>query len=280
MGLVVRVSEHILDKTGFLAGPDRTRAEEMNRFFADPDIKAVICARGGYGALRILKHLDFSILAKNPKIILGFSDISALLCAVLRQSRIGVFHGPTVCQMGKMDFTSRIFIQDALMGDSPYLIEARDSIIFKAGKAQGPVLGGNLTTICHLLSTGYLPDFKGCVLLLEDVGEAPYRLDRMLTQLRMSGRLDHLAGIALGDFTRCGDPNEVYRVLGDRLGGLNIPVIAGFPVGHGPTNLTVPLGLVAVLDTETNTLSFPEIPTWNEKPDEGASMGKAFTEIV
>ena len=261
LGLKVAVSKSIYQKTGFLAGPDRLRAGEMNRFAQDPDIHAIICARGGYGAMRILQDLDFSAFARHPKIVMGCSDITALFCALLCKSNMVVFHGPTVCQMGKRDIATRLFFQDAVMKGTPYLVAARDSIIITPGTAQGPVLGGNLTLLCHLLSTGFLPDFKDCILVLEDVGEAPYRIDRMLTQLRLAGRLDHVAGIALGDFTRCGDPNQVYRVLKDRLGDLNIPVLAGFPVGHGFTNLTVPLGPVAVLDTETNTLSYPEAPT-------------------
>ena len=263
LGLKVAVSKAIFEKTGYLAGPDRIRVGEMNRLVNDPNIHAIICARGGYGALRILRDLDFKAFARHPKIFMGCSDISALLCAVLEKSNMVVFHGPTVCQMGKKDVVTRLFLADAIMKNRPYLVEAVDSIIITPGQAQGPVLGGNLTILCHLLSTGFLPDFKGCILLLEDVGEAPYRIDRMLTQLLLAGRLDHVAGIALGDFTRCGDPNQVYRVFKDRLGNLNIPVLAGFPVGHGATNVTVPLGPVAVLDTDTNTLSYPEAPTKN-----------------
>jgi muramoyltetrapeptide carboxypeptidase len=256
MGFQVVMPEEIHSRHGFLAGSDRQRSELVHRFFTDPSVDAVVCARGGWGSMRILPLLDFESLAQKPKIFVGFSDVSALLWALHRRSSLTVFHGPMVLSLAEAEASTRRAFHRALCGAQPVEIAAEPRTVLQAGRCRGTVVCGNLTTLCHLVGTPFAPALNGCILMLEDTGEAPYRIDRMLTHMTMAGCFRGLRGLALGSFAGCGDPAEVRRVFAEHFADREIPMLAGFPVGHDEPNLTVPVGEGAVLDTESGTLRF------------------------
>lgn len=254
LGLKVVVPRAVFNRHGYLAGTDDQRAEAFNRLAVDPDIKAIVCARGGYGSLRLLDLLDFEAFAQNPKIFVGFSDVTALLAALIRHCRCVVFHGPMAATVTGPDADS---LQQALMApDAPQL---RGRLALRPGMAAGPVVGGNLTTFCHLLGTAFEPKLDRVIWFIEEKGEATYRIDRMLTQMKLAGRLDGLAGVILGRFTDCGDPAVIYRLVADIVP--DIPIMAGLDAGHGTPNLTLPIGLEAVLDAGACTLRYQRAAT-------------------
>ncbi len=212
MGFNTSVPEGLFNKKGYFAGSDLERAEMVNRYFADTTIKAIMCARGGYGSIRILSLLDYETIQKNPKIFVGFSDVSALLSTLYLRCRLVTFHGPTVTTLGNSDnMTKDSLLSMITSGEKPE-IAMESGITIQPGSASGPVLGGNLNTLCHLLGTRFQPDFKGCILFLEDRGEAPYRVDRMLSQMKLAGCFNRLAGFILGTFEDCGNTDDIIRI--------------------------------------------------------------------
>ncbi|MCP4689463.1 MAG: LD-carboxypeptidase [Desulfobacterales bacterium] len=256
MGFVPRFSDDIFEASGYLAGSDVHRAEQVNGMFADPSIKAIICARGGYGGMRILPYLDFESIKQHPKIFLGFSDISALLWTLGVRCNLATFHGPVVTSLGKAtDRAKRAFLRAVSSGDAVEISSGHGSPA-RPGRASGPTVGGNLTTLCHLVGTPYAPDFEGCILILEDRNEAVYRIDRMLVQMKLAGCLDGIRGLVLGDFDECGAIEKIIRIVEDIFADDAIPIMAGFDIGHGKTNLTVPMGLDATLDADEGRLRF------------------------
>jgi muramoyltetrapeptide carboxypeptidase len=254
----------LLSRTRYLAGDDRRRARELTAALADPGIRCVVAARGGYGSMRILSEVwpvtEGHPAAPGPaKLLVGFSDITALHAAVQASGRVSV-HGPVVTQLGAQPETvvERFFsiLEDKTTPPAPLA-----GTPFVGGVAEGPLLGGNMSLLTRLLGTPWLPDLTGAVLLLEDVGEQPYRIDRMWTHLRLAGVLDRLAGVALGDFTDCEAPGveftlrDVIEALAREAG---LPCVGGFPMGHGAVNVPVPLGTRVRLDGGAGTLSFLE----------------------
>ena len=261
MGFNTLVTEMLFNKKGYFAGSDLERAEMVNRYFADPAIKAIICARGGYGSIRILSSLDYKAIQKNPKIFVGFSDVSALLSTLYLRCRLVTFHGPTVTTLGNSDDRTKDSLLSMITsGDKPKIV-IKNGITIKSGSASGPVLGGNLNTLCHLLGTPFQPDFKGCILFLEDKGEVPYRFDRMLSQMKLAGCFNGLAGLILGNFEDCGNPDDIIRIADDIFKDDDIPMLAGLEVGHGKRNLTISTGLNATVNTEQKLLIFNEPAT-------------------
>ncbi|MEV5574285.1 LD-carboxypeptidase [Spirillospora sp. NPDC052269] len=272
LDLDVMVGKHTLDAANLseagavrddwyrLAGTDAARAADLADAWCDPSVRAVLCARGGYGATRLLDHLDWAALASaatgpEPKILHGSSDITALHSAF--GARLGVttsfgpmaasqiIAGPGPDEDGEGAVAG---LRAALFGSGT--IEAAGTSVIRDGRAEGPLTGGTLSLLTALLGTPDAPPpAAGGIVFLEDVSEEPYRLDRMLTQLIQSGWLDGVAGIALGSFHDCGDPAEAEAVLAARLAPLGVPVLAGLPAGHGPRQLTLELGAPAVLDT-------------------------------
>ncbi|WP_162459166.1 S66 peptidase family protein [Desulfosarcina ovata] len=256
MGFKLVVPPDIFDRDGYLAGTDRRRADQLMRLFSDPGIDGIISARGGYGAMRILTLLDAAVIARTPKPFVGFSDITVLLDFLTRRCGMVAFHGPTVTTLGHGDPATHERFLSALTTRAPIRLPAEPPRVLSPGRASGRFCCGNLTLFCHLLGTPFQPDFNAAILLVEDRGEAPYRIDRMLTQMRLAGCFDNLAGLALGTFSQCGSNTEVDRIVTDRLGDLDIPILGGFPVGHEGTNTTLPVGIAAVLDTASGTLAF------------------------
>ncbi len=255
--------ERIFQQDRYLAGPDARRLAELTAAFGDDSMRGIFCARGGYGAMRLLPRLSFD--AFSPKPLVGFSDITALHL-VLRQKDWVTFHGPVVTQLGResSEMVDRLFRVLESSAPAPSL---RASGTFVDGTVEGPLVGGNLSVLTRLIGTPYLPALNGAVLLLEDVGERPYRLDRMWTHLRLAGVFEQVAGIALGEFTACEEHDapytsaDVLRSLSEETG---LPCAFGFPIGHGAANAVVPLGLRVRLDATERRLDFLESATAEE----------------
>lgn len=264
-------TKNILAKHGYLAGKDQLRLDDLHQMFSNPKINGIWCIRGGYGCTRILQNIDYQIIKNNPKALIGYSDITALLQAIHLKTGLIGFHGP-VAVSPLTDFNLDIF-QKVLMNPSPQLElknamenreNAADNFQTKAirqGAATGILTGGNLSLISALAGTPYEVSYKNKILFLEDVGEKPYRIDRMLTQLRQSGDLNQAAAIILGIFKGCkGDEDSLslMETLNDRLGDLQIPVIYGMSIGHIDNQLTLPVGIKARLDTVSETITLLE----------------------
>jgi muramoyltetrapeptide carboxypeptidase len=245
----------ILARRRYLAGDDARRLTELAAALADPQIKAVFCARGGYGAMRLLRELEGAPI--TPKAVVGFSDIVALHAALGRAGHITV-HGPVLTQLGALPAATheRLF---ALL-ESPRPAEPlHGGMTFVGGIAEGPLVGGNLVTLTALLGTPYAPCFDGAVLLLEEIGERPYRLDRMWTHLALAGVFRRIRGIVLGSFTGCEERDADFTstdVLRDLASATGLPCAAGFPIGHGELNEPVPLGVRVRLDASERSLRF------------------------
>jgi len=240
----------IFARSGFLAGPDDRRRAELQSALRDPDARAVIATRGGYGLARIAHALDLRALRDAPRWIVGFSDITALHVEAA-SAGVASLHADNVASLGRGNAPARArFVRALEEPDAPRRFESLT--VYRAGAAEGPLAGGNLTVLFACAAAGRLHLPQGCILVLEDVGEAPYRVDRMLSALTARGALDQVAGVVLGDFTdappgRYGVPME--SVLRERLAELRIPVLAGLPVGHGRDNHPLHLGMVAKIES-------------------------------
>jgi muramoyltetrapeptide carboxypeptidase len=249
----------VFEQHRYLAGDDTRRLRELGAALADPQIRAVFCARGGYGAMRLLQRLAAAGPPGPPKALVGFSDITALHLWLQTCGRISV-HGPVLTQLARLpaQTSERLFSLLESPDPPPPL---RGTLTHVGGVAEGPLLGGNLSVFTRLLGTPFMPALDGAVLLLEDQGERPYRLDRMWTHLELAGVFSRVRGIALGSFTGCEEKNGSYtsaEVLGDLARATGLPCAGGFPVGHGELNEPVPLGARVRLDAERCTLSFLE----------------------
>jgi muramoyltetrapeptide carboxypeptidase len=256
MGFHTVFPKELMNAEGYLAAPDSIRADHIHRYFSDKTIKAILCARGGYGSMRILPMLDFDLIGKNPKIFMGFSDITVLLAAFYKKCGLVTFHGPMASTLPSSDSLSRDSFLNTLTSSVHSPLSLAECSVIYEGKASGSLIGGNLTNLCHLMGTPYQPDSRGHILLIEERGEALYRIDRMFTHLRLAGFLEGIRGMILGAFEGCGEYEAVTEIADDICGGLGIPIIAGFGSGHGKRNLTLPMGLPAVLDTEKLSLEF------------------------
>ena len=265
MGFKVKLGRNLRKRWGFLAGKDKERAGDVMEMFTDRKVRGIICLRGGYGTPRLLPLLDYQAIRENPKVFLGFSDITALQCAFLKKSNLISFHGPmTASHFIKKDYPS--FWRDSLLklvtdpvaaGSISRGYTDKTISIVRRGKVSGELIGGNLSLLCTLIGTPFQPDFRKKILFLEDVDEVPYRMDRLLTQMLLAGVLQQVAGIAVGICENCNDPKAKtageYRqsledVLKERLLPLKVPVVIGLPFGHVPYNATLPVGGRATLD--------------------------------
>lgn len=257
MGFALKVDDRVYTKTGYLAGLDEDRAALLTELFADDTVDAVMCARGGYGCMRILPLLDLAVLARSQKPLIGFSDCTALFCALYSKGARNCWHGPVVTQLNDLSGESLGVFKAALRGDE-LVFEAAHGECLHKGKAQAPFFGGNLAVLMHMAGTPYFPDLSGHVLFLEEQNEPLYKIDRMFTQLKLMGVIDNLAGIVLGEFINCGEVKAVHARLKELVDGLNIPVLTEFPSGHAYTNMMMPLGAPCILDSAAKTLAFPK----------------------
>lgn len=256
LGFKPYVPEGIFASQDSFAGPDGHRAEQLMRLFVDDSVRAILCARGGFGSLKVLPLLNYEMIKRHPKAVVGFSDITALLCALTERCGWVTFHGPMVATLPETDPESYRSLLGALVADYPVVVKPAGGVTLRPGVASGPVIGGNLTTLCHLIGTPYEPVWEGRILFMEERGEALYRIDRMLTHLKLAGCLDRLAGLVLGDFEGIEIMTDVWRVVMQVTETVHYPIAAGFPFGHGARNETVPVGNLAVLDAGIPSLTF------------------------
>ena len=273
LGLKVRMGENVLGRRGYFAGTDAERAEDLNRQFADPEIKGIVAVRGGWGCARILPLVDFENIRKNPKILVGYSDVTALLLSIYAKTGLVTFHGPV--GMGPWNsfstdyFKKILFQKEAPVMKNPEnkgdnLTQVRDRVVtITPGRATGRLLGGNLTVLSAIVGSGYLPDWKDSILFLEDVGENIYRIDRMLTQLKLAGILDAAKGFIFGKCTDCG-PGEGYgsltleELFDDFIKPLGIPAWQGAMIGHEADKFTLPIGMEAAINSTAGTINLLE----------------------
>lgn len=257
LGWEPRVGAHVLGRAGYLAGSDADRLADLDDAFRDPAVDGVWCLRGGYGAMRLLDHVDYDAIARRPRALLGYSDITALHCAVASRAGLVTFHGP-VARASLPPFARRS-LRAAVVSHEQPCGEAPAARPLRPGTAEGLLAGGNLALLAALAGTPYAPDLRGTILVLEDVGEAVYRVDRMLQQLRLSGMLGGVRALVFGQCTDCPDgAGAGVRTLDDVLtelaDDLSIPCLAGLPVGHIDDQWTLPLGALATLDVSARRL--------------------------
>lgn len=273
LGLKVRAGKHLLGRHGYFAGTDAERAGDVNDAFADPDVGAVFALRGGWGCSRILPLIHYDIIRGNPKIFMGYSDITALLLAIVDRARMVTFHGPVASSSWdpfSTGYMERVLFKgDAVTmsnpTDHPDTLAQRHNRVqtIRPGRARGPIVGGNLTVLTTIIGSGYLPDFDGRILFVEDVGENIYRIDRMLAQLALAGRLKNIRGFIFGHCTDC-EPEPGYggltlmQVLEHHIRPLNIPAWFGAMIGHIDKQFTVPEGIPVEIDAGQGTIRMLE----------------------
>ncbi len=261
-GLRPVIAPGATEQQGYLAGSDDVRLAGLNTALRDPEIRGVICIRGGYGAQRIVDGLDIAAVRADPKVLAGFSDITALQLALWVHAGVAGVHGPMVAwNAERTGDISAASLRSALMSTDDVVLTTRPEEetgpLRVGGAVAGTLIGGNLCLIAATVGTSDMPDLTGAILLLEEVDEPPYKVDRMLTHLRRSGALAGVAGVAVGQFTGCTDGWKIpiADVLLERLGDLGVPILGGLPIGHGQEQLTVPVGTPAVLDAAAGTLT-------------------------
>lgn len=275
LGFRVVYSDKLMKKNGYFSASDEERAEDLNNMFKRDDVDAVVCARGGYGCTRILPLLDYELISVNPKILLGYSDVTALLYGIYKKTGLITFHGP-VGISSYNTFTYNYFDKvlmnpemklvlknsDGVYDDNPYGIR-----VLSEGKGKGKLIGGNLSIVSSLIGTSYDINTNEKILFLEEIGEEPYQIDRMLTQLIQAGKFENVGGVALGIFRRCEqkktDPSfsssfSLMEVLQDRLSGLDVPVVYGMSFGHLKDKFTIPFGVEAEFDSQDQTITMLE----------------------
>lgn len=272
LGFNVKLSPSCHQTHGYLAGEDQLRADDINNVFGDKDIDGIICLRGGYGAPKILDKIDYQIIRDNPKVFVGYSDITALHIAFTQQCQLVTFHGPMAASdmAGGLDDFSKESLLKAIMGDQPMGTldnpEGTEIKTLVGGVATGEIIGGNLALIAATMGTPYQINTKGKLLLLEDIGEEPYRVDRMLTQLLLGGVLHDAEGIILGDWNDC-DPKDkdkslsLMEVFEEIIVPVGKPTIYDLKAGHCSPKITVPFGIKATMDADKGIVTIEEKAT-------------------
>ncbi len=254
-GFKVKVPSEIFEKKRYLAGDDTLRADVVNRLFSDPEVNGIICARGGFGAMRILQFLDWELIKQNPKPFIGYSDSTAILLSIINRTRHSVIHGPNVVSFASApEETIDSFFKLLLEPVEPITI--KHSKIIKPGECEGILMGGNMATISHLLGTEFQPDFAGSILFLEDIGEPAYKIDRMLTQMKMAGIFERLQGVITGSFEACENEAYIDEILSETFEEFDIPVLSGLAAGHGQVNLSLKMGDIIKMNTALNRISW------------------------
>jgi muramoyltetrapeptide carboxypeptidase len=262
-GYQVAYREDIFSREGYLAGDDARRADELNGYLRDPAVKAILFARGGYGTSRILERLDLAAFRRRPKLVAGFSDLTVLLLALTQRAGVAAVHGTFVSSAGKRPGGERDMARllSLLAGEPPPPV-TRGLRRLRPGRATAPVTGGNLSLLAHSVGTPFAVETRGRVLFVEEVNEAPYRIDRAVRQLALAGAFRGLAGLILGSFTGCtpAERKSVERLFLEAVGDRAVPVVAGFPAGHASPNHPVPLGVPATVDADAPAVSFGRLP--------------------
>ena len=263
LGLRVKLGRNIAEVSGYLAGTDEERLADFHEMVADEEVKAIIFARGGYGTPRLVSSLDYDLIARHPKIIWGYSDITYLHVAIQQTTGLVTFHGPMpASDLASPSIDERTFASFLQLWE-PTSLQYSESIspleVLTKGEASGELVGGNLTLLTSTLGTPYEIDTAGKILFIEDLNEAPYRIDSMLNQLKLSGKLTEAAGVVVGSFTQIKANSKpsysLEEIFHHYLSGLSIPVMSGFEIGHCSPNIGIPLGVPATMNTQTKTLS-------------------------
>lgn len=275
LGFVPLVAPHALDRYGYLAGRDRDRAADLNYFLADPQVAALLPVRGDWGSARLLPYLDYDRLRSHPKVIIGFSDITALLLGIYARTGLVTYHGPhglTAWRPDQVELWHRVLMDgEAVTYQNPLVAADQDRLMrdqgrirtLSPGRAQGPLVGGNLSVLAGLVGSPYFPDTRGAILFLEDVGEPPYRIDRLITHLKLAGVLEGLAGFIFGQCVDC-DPGPGYgsltleEILQDHIQPLGIPAWMGAWIGHVEPLWILPIGGLVEIDANAGRLTFLE----------------------
>lgn len=275
LGLKVKLGNHLLDRYGYLAGKDSDRAADVNAMFADRSVQAIIAGRGGWGCNRILPLLDYKSIRNNPKILMGYSDITSLLLAIYAKSGVVTFHGPVATSTWNeftLDYAKRILFNGetvAMKNPLPKDENINNPICAQTitpGKARGKLLGGNLSVLAAMVGSPYLPDWKQTILFVEEVEEEVYRVDRMLTQLKLAGMLNNIAGFVFGQCTNC-EPKDreksltLTQVLQEHISPLRIPSWYGSAIGHIKDKFTLPMGVEVEIDASAGTIQMLESAT-------------------
>lgn len=273
LGLRSVRGRHLLDRHGYFAGTDQERAADLNAMFAEDGVDAILAVRGGWGSARILPLIDYDTVAANPKALVGYSDVTALLLALHQRTGLVGFHGPVgvaTWNEYSVDWFRRVVMEgEAVTFTNPTdtgdnLAQVDDRVRTLApGRARGRLLGGNLSVLSALVGSGYLPDWDGAILFLEEIGEDIYRVDRMLTQLALAGVLDAVAGVIFGKCTNCSSSESygsltLQEVLEGHLGSLGVPAWYGGMIGHIADKWTVPVGIEAEIDADAGTVRMLE----------------------
>lgn len=269
LGYRTVTGEHVLKTYGYLAGTDEERVADLHRMFADPQVKAIMCIRGGYGTPRLLSLIDYRLIARNPKVFVGYSDITSLQLALWKKCGLVTFQGPMVGvdMPEQLDaYTEDLFwrLLTSPKKAGPVVPADNPSIEIRKGKAAGRLLGGNLAHLAGAVGTVHMPSFKDALLFIEDIGEEPYRIDRMMTQLRHARLFEQVKGILGGQFTDCEikDPSKptltVDQVFQEFGGTCPLPFLTHLPFGHESHKMTIPMGIRARLDAGAGTLEFLE----------------------
>ncbi|HCY74541.1 MAG TPA: LD-carboxypeptidase [Ignavibacteriales bacterium] len=275
LGFETTYSKKVLLQSGYFAGTDKDRADDLMEKFSDKSVKGIVCARGGYGCARILPLLDYEVIRSNPKVLIGYSDITALLYGIYKKSGLITFHGP----VGTSTFNdysvnnfNKVLINPERTSLFPNSTSGEDENIYGVttitkGKGKGRLVGGNLSIMVSLIGTEFDVDYSNKIIFIEEIGEEPYRVDRMLTQMIQAGKFENAAGVMMGIFRKCEVKKEsdltaksftLMEVLKDRLGSLKIPVVYGMSFGHVKDKFTIPFGLLAELDAGKQTFTLLE----------------------
>ncbi len=265
-GYRVVLGKTLYEKFGYFAGTDEFRAKELNDFFADKTIKAIFCMKGGWGCARILDKVNYEQIKNNPKILIGFSDITSLLIAITTKTGLITFHGP-VGNSGWNDYTKNVFNEVCIKGSAYSYSEnpiTEDKIVtINKGTAYGQLIGGNLTVLSSIVGSSYLPNFKNKILFLEEAKEEPYSIDRMLTQLKLCGVLDEISGFVFGKCAKClaEEPLKAFtfdEVIQQHIKPLGIPAFYGTMIGHIENKFTIPIGINATIHADTGSIKLLE----------------------
>ncbi|QIZ69589.1 S66 peptidase family protein [Oxynema aestuarii] len=265
LGLKVKFGAHALDRYGYLAGRDRDRAADVNAMFADPEVKAILTVRGGWGGNRILPLLDYDLVRSHPKIFMGYSDTTSLLLALYSQAGLPTFHGPV--GTSTWNEFSVGYVRQLLFEARPTMFRNPPGFSIQTiapGKARGRLVGGNLSVLAAMVGSIYLPSWDNTILFVEEIGEDIYRVDRMLTQLKLAGILDRISGFIFGQCSNCtagegDDPSlTLPQVLSDLIRPLGVPAWYGSAIGHIPEKFTLPLGIEVEIDARQGTIALLE----------------------
>jgi len=259
----VKYAPDICRQESYLAGSDQRRLEELHELWDDDEIRAILAVRGGYGCARLLPQLDFDLIRRKPKIFVGFSDLTILVNVIHQRTGLITFHGPMLSTLARDGRPALESMLNELSVHAQPNLKIKGLEVLRPGQAQGRLIGGNLTCLAQLLATPYEPAWEGAILLLEDINEPAYRVDRLLTQLSLSGRLDSVAGVILGDFLdstshNISDLDLVWQRTMELTRG-DVPVWGNFPAGHGARNLLLPVGRTVKMESSTGTLRVIEL---------------------